>query len=70
MGLASVILGLISAAELSVTLLRDSLVSVTTALGVSLEVALANTPTVGRLASTTPIASYPTSGPRSDQNID
>jgi len=32
---------------------------------VSLAVALANTPTVGRLLSTIPMASYPTSGPRS-----
>lgn len=35
------------------------------ALGVSLAVAFANTPTVGRLLSTIPMASYPTSGPRS-----
>ncbi len=35
------------------------------AFGVSLAVALENTPTVGRLLSTIPMASYPTSGPRS-----
>ena len=36
------------------------------ALGVSSSVALANTPTVGKVESTIPIASYPTSGPKSD----
>lgn len=30
----------------------------------------AKTPTVGKDESTIPIASYPTSGPKSDQNID
>lgn len=30
----------------------------------------AKTPTVGNDESTIPIASYPTSGPKSDQNID
>lgn len=35
------------------------------ALGVSAGVAFAHTPTVGRALSTIPMASYPTSGPRS-----
>lgn len=33
--------------------------------GVSFAVALAKTPTVGKLLSTRPMASYPTLGPRS-----
>lgn len=46
-----------------------SSVVVTKALGLSLSVALAKTPTVGSEESTIPIASKPTSGPKSDQNM-
>ena len=45
--------------------LRPSPVASTEALGVSWSVAKANTPTVGSAESTTPMASYPTSGPKS-----
>ena len=49
----------------SVSERMPSPVASTTALGVSLAVALANTPKVGKLESTMPMASYPTSGPKS-----
>ena len=49
----------------SVSERKLSPVASTTALGVSAFVALAQTPTVGSMESTRPIASYPTSGPRS-----
>ena len=49
----------------SVSERNPSPVASTTALGVSALVALAHTPTVGSKESTSPIASYPTLGPRS-----
>lgn len=47
-----------------------SLDSDTAAFGQSLSEAFANTATVGKDESTMPMASKPTSGPKSDQNID